>query len=143
MQEVSLLSAKAADADAWVKSDPWKGDCGPARPPSCGPPGLGGGGGGPGGNGSGGGGFGGGSRGRDGRQFFSHEVAFRQKLHDKHAEAWLEMTTNYLVDRCHGMEPLLEWVVQRQLRKIEPHDVAVADSGMHNSEALSKNLWVT
>ena len=39
------------------------------------------------------------------------------------------------------MEPLLEWVVQRQLRKIEPHDVASADSGMHNSEALSKNLW--
>ena len=39
------------------------------------------------------------------------------------------------------MEPLLQSVVQRQLKKIEPHDVANADSGMHNSEALSKNLW--
>ena len=39
------------------------------------------------------------------------------------------------------MEPLLEWVVQRQLKKIGPHDAASADSGMHNPEALSKKLW--
>ena len=39
------------------------------------------------------------------------------------------------------MEPLLEWVVKRRLKKIEPHDVASADSGMHSFEALSKNLW--
>jgi hypothetical protein len=25
-----------------------------------------------------------------------------------------------LVDRCHGMETLLEWVVRRQQNKIEP-----------------------
>ena len=39
------------------------------------------------------------------------------------------------------MEPLLVWVVKQQLRKIEPEGVQNADVGMHNSEALSRNLW--
>ena len=39
------------------------------------------------------------------------------------------------------MEPLLEWVVRRQQNKVEAHDVASADAGMHSSAALSRNLW--
>ena len=39
------------------------------------------------------------------------------------------------------MEPLLEWVVKPQLRKIEPNEVQNADAGMHNPETLSHNLW--
>ena len=75
------------------------------------------------------------------RQLFSHEVASRTKYDDRHPEAWLETTTNCLVDRCHGLEPLLEWVAKRQLNKVEPHDVAGADAGMLSSVALSGNLW--
>ena len=40
------------------------------------------------------------------------------------------------------MEPLPEWVVKRQLNKIENPDVASADAGMHSSVALSHNFWV-
>ena len=39
VQEVSLLSAKVAAADPWVKSDPWKGDSCPKGPPGNGQPG--------------------------------------------------------------------------------------------------------
>ena len=39
------------------------------------------------------------------------------------------------------MEPLREWVVKQQLRKIEFEEVKSADAGMHNPEALSRNLW--
>ena len=76
-------------------------------------------------------------RGRDGRQLFSHEIASRTKYDDKRPEAWLETTINYLVDRAHGMEPLLEWVVKRQLQEIELQDVHKADAGMHDPIALS------
>ena len=54
VQDVSLLSAKAAAADPWVKSDPWKDDSSPKGPLGFGPPG-GSGGGPPGGNVDGGG----------------------------------------------------------------------------------------
>ena len=53
----------------------------------------------------------------------------------------METTINYLVDRAHGMEPLLEWVVKRQLQEIEPQDMHGADAGMHDPVALSRNLW--
>ena len=49
-------------------------------------------------------------------------------------------TNNYLPDRAHGMEPLLQWMLKRQLQKIEPEDVATADAGMHCPNALSRNL---
>ena len=39
------------------------------------------------------------------------------------------------------MEPLLEWVAKRQLKNVEPHDVAGANAGVHSSVALSRNLW--
>ena len=39
------------------------------------------------------------------------------------------------------MEPLLDWVVKRQLQKIEPEDVGTADAGMHCPNTLSRNLW--
>ena len=87
------------------------------------------------------GGGGGGGGGGDGRQLFSHEIAFRTKYNDKRPEAWLETTMNYLSDRSHGMEPFLEWVAKQQLRKIAPQDVQNVDAGMHNPEALSRNLW--
>ena len=61
-------------------------------------------------------------------------MASRTKYDDKHPESWLETTINYLVDRCHGTEPLFAWVAWHQPTKVEPR-------GMHSSEALSKNLW--
>ena len=68
-------------------------------------------------------------------------MAYRIKYDDKHPKAFLKTTTISLVDRCQGMEPLLEWVAKHQLNKVELHDVAGADAGMHASVVLSRNLW--
>ena len=80
-------------------------------------------------------------RGRDGKQLFGHEVASRNKYDEKHPEAWIETTINYLVDRAHGMEEMLEWVAARQLNKIDEQEVTRAPAGMYDSQCLSRNLW--
>ena len=48
---------------------------------------------------------------------------------------------NYLIDRAHGMEELLEWVVKQQLNKIDEVAVAAAPAGMYEPSSLSRNLW--